>query len=120
MEGGYKKLIVWQEAKALVLLIYRLTNNFPRSEEFGLKSQMRRAAISVMSNMAEGWLRRSIKDKLHYIEIAEGSLLELESEAEICPEIKYWNKQEKEIFDKQKNKVAYLIFQYKRKIAIYS
>lgn len=116
MEGGYKKLIVWQEAKKLLILVYKLTSNFPKSEEFGLKSQMRRAAVSIMSNIAEGWLRRSRKDKLHYLEIAEGSLLELESEGEVCFEVKYWSKEEKEIFDKQKSKVAFLLFKYKRKI----
>jgi four helix bundle protein len=116
MEGGYKKLIVWQEAKELVVLVYKLTKNFPKSEEFGLKSQMRRAVISVMSNIAEGWLRRSRKDKLHFLEISEGSLLELESQAEVCLEVKYWDQKKKEIFNKQKDKVAYLLFRYKTKI----
>jgi four helix bundle protein len=116
MEGEYKKLIVWQEAKSLVVLVYELTKNFPKSEEFGLKSQMRRAAISIMSNIAEGWLRRSKKDKLHFLEISEGSLLELESQAEVCLAVGYWNQKKKEIFNKQQNKVAYLLFRYKSKI----
>lgn len=116
MERGYKKLIVWQEAKVLVVLIYRLTEDFPKSEEFGLKSQMRRAVISVMSNIAEGWLRRSKKDKLRYLEISEGSLLELESQAEVCFEVGYWSEKEKETFDKQAGRAGYLLFKYKRKI----
>lgn len=116
MEGGYKKLIVWQEAKKLVVLTYQLTNNFPRCEEFGLKAQMRRAAVSVLANLAEGWLRRSIKDKLHFLEIAEGSLLELESEGEVCFEIKYWLQLEKNRFDAQKDKASYLLYKYKKVI----
>src|SRR3990170_4449876 len=79
---GYKNLILWQESKTFTILVYKLTENFPKSEEFGLKGQMRRASVSVMSQIAEGWLRKSIKDKLHYLEISEGSLLELESQAE--------------------------------------
>ncbi len=74
---------------------------------------MRRAAVSTMSNIAEGWLRRSKRDKLHYLEIAEGSLLELESEAEVCSAIYYWNKKVKTQFDDQKNKAAYLLYRYK-------
>lgn len=116
MEGGYKKLLVWQEAKNLVVLVYRLTEDFPRHEEFGLKGQMRRAAVSTMSNIAEGWLRRSGKEKLHFLEISEGSLLELESEADVCFEVNYWSAKKKERFDKQKNKVGYLLFKYKKKI----
>jgi len=114
--GGYRKLIVWIEAKRLTTLVYRLTENFPRSEEFGLKAQMRRAAVSIMSNIAEGWLRRSSKDKLHFLEIAEGSLLELESEGEICLEVGYWKEKEYQVFDKQRAKVAYLLYRYKKRI----
>lgn len=55
--SGYRNLILWQEAKTLTVLIYKLTHKFPRSEDFGLKSQMRRAAVSVMSQIAEGWAR---------------------------------------------------------------
>lgn len=115
-QKGYKKLIVWQEAKKLVVLIYKLTEILPRSEDYGLKSQMRRAAVSVLANMAEGWLRRSSKDKLHYLEISEGSLLELETEAEVAFEVKYWSEKHFREFDQQKSKVGYLLFQYKNKI----
>ena len=114
--SGYRKLVVWLEAKNLTILIYRLTENFPRSEEFGLKSQMRRAAISTMSNIAEGWLRRSKKDKLRYLEIAEGSLLELESKGEVCLEVGYWKEKEYQLFDEQRARVGYLLYRYKDKI----
>lgn len=115
-ESGYKKLIVWIEAKKLTVLVYRLTENFPTSENYGLKGQMRRASVSVMSQIAEGWLRRSKKDKLHYIEISEGSLLELESQAEVAREVRYWDEQKYQLFNIQRNKVSFLIYRYKKSI----
>ncbi|MDP3955140.1 MAG: four helix bundle protein [bacterium] len=114
--SGYRNLIVWQEARNLTILIYRLTENFPRSEEFGLKGQMRRASVSVMSQIAEGWIRRSKKDKLHYIEIAEGSLLELESQGEVAKAVNYWDSSPYESFVCQQSKVAFLLYRYKKVI----
>ena len=113
---GYKNLIVWQEAKKLTVLVYKITEKFPKSEEFGLKSQMRRASVSVMSQIAEGWLRKSVKDKLHFLEISEGSLLEVESQAEIAKEVGYWSTAQYNEFDSQRAKVGYLIYRYKQKI----
>ena len=114
--SGYRNLIGWKEAKKLTVLVYELTEKFPRSEDFALKGQMRRAAVSIMSQMAEGWLRRSSKDKLRYLEIAEGSLLELESQGEVAREVKYWNENDYLRFDSQRAKVGYLLFRYKSKI----
>jgi len=114
--SGYRNLLVWLEAKNLTILVYRLTEIFPRSEDFGLKGQMRRAAVSVMSQIAEGWLRRSKKDKLHYLEIAEGSLLELESQGEVAKEVGYWNNEAYERFNNQRAKAAFLLYRYKKQI----
>lgn len=110
---GFKNLIVWVEAKKLTVLVYHLTENFPPSEDFALKSQLRRAAVSIMSQIAEGWLRKSIKDKLHYLEIAEGSLLELESHGEINKEIGYWSEEQYQKFNLQRSKVSFLLYRYK-------
>ena len=77
---------------------------------------MRRASVSVMSQIAEGWLRKSKKEKLHYLEISEGSLLELESQAEIAKEGGYWNSDKYERFNIQRNKVSFLLFRYKSSI----
>jgi four helix bundle protein len=118
--SGYRNLILWQEAKILTVLIYKLTEKFPRSEEFGLKSQMRRAAVSVMSQIAEGWVRRSKKDKLRYLEISDGSLMELENQAEVVLAINYWDKNEYQLFDRQRSKVSYLLQRYIEKITNYS
>lgn len=116
LNSGYKKLIVWQEAKNLTVLVYKLTEKFPKSEEYGLKGQMRRASVSTMSQIAEGWIRKSIKDKLHYLEIAEGSSLELESQGEIPIEVGYWTVKEYNEFDNQRAKVSYLLYKYKSRI----
>ena len=116
LNSGYKKLIVWQEAKNLTVLVYKLTEKFPKSEEYGLKGQMRRASVSTMSQIAEGWIRKSIKDKLHYLETAEGSSLELESQGEIPIEVGYWTVKEYNEFDNQRAKVSYLLYKYKSRI----
>jgi four helix bundle protein len=115
-ESGYRNLVVWQEAKNLTILVYKLSDDFPKSEEFALKGQMRRAAVSIMSQIAEGWLRRTKKGKLLYIEIAEGSLLELESQGEIPKEVGYWTDSDYNKFNNQRSKVSYLLYRYKIKI----
>lgn len=74
----FTDLKVWQRGHALALEVYRLTSNFPSEERFGLTSQMRRASTSVPTNVAEGSRRRSPKDYAHFLNLAEGSLAELE------------------------------------------
>jgi four helix bundle protein len=73
----FEDLDVWRQAHALVLEVYRLTNGFPDHEKFGLVSQMRRAAVSVPANIAEGFKKRGSKDKANFYNIAQGSLEEL-------------------------------------------
>lgn len=114
-KSGYRNLILWQEAKLLAVLVYKMTEKFPASEKYGLTSQMRRAAISVMSQIAEGWLRSSIKVKLNYLEIAMGSLMELESQGIIAKEVGYWNELKYDSFENQRSKVGYLLFKYRSK-----
>jgi len=77
---SYKELIVWQKAVALSVAIYELTERFPREEVYGLVSQMRRAAVSIPSNIAEGRLRGTRKDFLQFLRIAHGSSAELETQ----------------------------------------
>ena len=73
----FRQLKTWQEAHQLVLSIYQVSKEFPSAERFGLTSQMRRAAVSVPANIAEGFKRRGIQDKLRFYNIAEGSLEEV-------------------------------------------
>lgn len=77
---SFETLDVWKESRELVVRIYKLTSGFPNEEKFGLISQMRRAVISVSSNLAEGSSRQSLKDQARYSEISFGSLMELLSE----------------------------------------
>lgn len=90
----HKKLKVWQSAIDLVIKIYKRTEQFPRGEEFGLKSQLRRAAISVPSNISEGLTRKTPKDKSHFLNIAQGSLSEIDTQAEISVRLGYFSEVE--------------------------
>jgi four helix bundle protein len=100
-EKSYHKLIVWEKLRELLLVTYKLTDNLPRSEDFGLKSQMRRAEVSAISNFVEGYMKKSAKEKLHFMEIAETSLLELEAQSEICLMLNYWSEEDYQLFDKK-------------------
>ena len=73
----FEVLSVWQKAHQTVLCVYRITSSFPAEERFGLSSQMRRAAVSVPANLAEGFKKRGVRDKLNFYNIAQGSLEEL-------------------------------------------
>lgn len=84
---SYKQLIVWQKSMNLVTQIYVLTKLFPKEETYSLVSQMRRAAVSIPSNIAEGYARRSHKEYLQFYSISYGSALELETQVEIAKRI---------------------------------
>jgi four helix bundle protein len=86
---GYKDLIVWQKAMQLVKSIYLLTRDFPSDERFGLISQMRRAAVSVASNIAEGQARHSTGEFIQFVSHAEGSVAELETQLLIAVELDF-------------------------------
>ena len=89
-EYGYRNLIVWQKAKALAIAVYRLTNNESIKRDFSLVDQMRRSAVSVPSNIAEGDERKSDKDSVRFFHIAKGSLAELSTQLEIAHEVGYF------------------------------
>lgn len=84
MISSYKELIVWQKSFALAQNIYKITELFPREEIYGLTSQMRRSAISIPSNIAEGRNRGTRKDFVQFLRIASGSCAELETQIEIA------------------------------------
>jgi four helix bundle protein len=85
----YRDLVVWQKSRQLASSVYRLTRQFPRAEMFGLTSQMRRASISVISNIAEGHGRGSIDDTIRFLVIARGSLLEIEAQTIVAIDLEY-------------------------------
>jgi four helix bundle protein len=91
---SYKNLKVWQKSIELVRLIYKITNRFPRSEVFSLVSQIRRAAISIPSNIAEGYGRKSHKEYLQYYSIAYGSALETETQLIISKDLGFITEKE--------------------------
>lgn len=84
MEKAHKKLNAWKEAIILVKIVYEATASLPTEERYGLVSQMRRAAISVPSNIAEGAARQSKKESIQFYSIARGSLSELDTQVELC------------------------------------
>ena len=88
--AGYRDLLVWQSAMEIAEETYRLTEHLPRSEMFGLTSQLRRAAISIPSNIAEGHGRNSPKEFNHFLGIALGSLCELETQFLLGIRLKYF------------------------------
>lgn len=106
---GYQKLKVYQEAHKLVKDIYFLTENFPKSEMFGLISQMRRAAVSVVANIIEGHARASKKEFKQFLSIANGSLVELEYYLELSTDLNYINKSQYEKVDEQRTLVGSLL-----------
>ncbi len=87
--SSYRDLDVWNRAMDFVVACYRLTDKFPKREEFGLTAQLRRAAISVPTNIAEGHGRSSTGDYLRHLSIAHGSLMELETQLEIGRRLGY-------------------------------
>ena len=89
MEKAHKKLKVWKEAINLVKTIYSETRHLPKEEHFGLMSQMRRSAVSIPSNIAEGAARRSLKESIQFFTIARGSISELDTQLIICRKLKF-------------------------------
>lgn len=89
MARSYRDLVVWQKAKALAVSVYRETEGFPKSETYGLRSQIRRASVSISSNIAEGQGRLTRGEFLHFLGLARGSLLELETQLSIALDLGY-------------------------------
>ena len=86
---NFTDLNTWKEAHRLVLAVYKITQNFPREELFGLTSQIRRAAISITSNIAEGFSRKSYKEKSQFYSMALGSLTEVQNQTIIARDLGY-------------------------------
>jgi four helix bundle protein len=85
----FRDLIVWQKSMALVTDIYRLSRMLPNEEQYGLISQLRRSAVSIPSNIAEGYGRKSTGDYIRFLQVAMGSVYELQTQWEICLNLDY-------------------------------
>lgn len=90
---SFTDLDAWKEGHKLVLAIYKATKEFPKEELFGLTSQMRRCSVSITSNIAEGFSRRSFKEKVQFYSIAQGSVTELQNQLLIAKDIGYMNQE---------------------------
>ena len=89
--NNHKDLIVWKKAMSLVEILYKITDNFPNNEMYELVNQIRRAAVSIPSNIAEGAARKSNNEFAHFLYVALGSLAELETQLLIAKRLKYIN-----------------------------
>lgn len=85
----FEKLVVWHDARNLVIQIYSITKSFPETKKFGLTNQINRAAVSVASNLAEGSSRTSLKDQAHFSQVAYSSLMELACQISIAQELNF-------------------------------
>ena len=106
---SYKDLIVWQKAMDLVVEIYKLTDRFPKCEIYGLTSQMRRASVSIPSNIAEGRKLSSRKEFIRFLTIAYGSGTELETQIEIAKRLNYLSPDDSLIADQILNEVMRML-----------
>jgi four helix bundle protein len=106
---AYRKLIVYKKALQWVLDVYRLCRQFPDYERFALTSQVRRAAVSVTSNIAEGMSRSSNKEIAHFLEISYGSLMEVQSQLEVAQLLNYLRKEELDVIDPKTEEIARML-----------
>lgn len=106
---SYRNLRVYQQAKELVIYVYNLLKFFPKEENYALCDQLRRAVISVPSNIAEGMGRISIKEQIHFIEIAFGSLNEVMCQLEIAHELLFINKEQMLQSEEQVKNIAQML-----------
>ena len=90
---SFTDLYAWQEGHKLVIMVYRDTENFPQKEIFGLTGQMRRSAVSITSNVAEGFSRFTAKDKCQFYSISQGSISELQNQLLIARDVGYLSKE---------------------------
>lgn len=98
---SFTDLEAWREGHKLVLMIYETTKVFPKEEMFGLVSQIRRAAVSITSNIAEGFSRRSYKDKIHFYAMAQGSCTELQNQLVIARDVGYLTREKFDMMAQQ-------------------
>lgn len=112
---SYKQLDVYKESKALVKIVYVVLKKFPREEQYALCDQLRRAVISVPSNLAEGTGRTSPKDQAHFLEMAFGSLMEVDCQLDIARELGYMSDEDLNKVNAQISRIAAMLSGMRRK-----
>lgn len=115
-QASYYKLTAFKKAKKMVLTIYSVTKKFPSNEQYSLVPQMRRAAVSVLANLVEGYSKGSTKEYARFIDIAIGSSTELKIFLEISFELEYLNKQQFEENLNLLEEVRKLLYSYKKSL----
>ncbi len=113
---NFKSLRFWRRSHELTLRLYKLTKDFPKTETYGIISQLRRAAASVPTNIAEGCGRLSSKDTARFIVIAQGSLLEVEYLVLLSFELEYIIEEEYKYLDKEINEIKAMMHNYHKRL----
>ena len=109
MEKPHKKLEAWKQAMDLVIDVYRETENFPSQEIYGLTNQIRRAAVSIPSNIAEGAARQTKKEFGNYLHMAQGSLSELDTQLELARRLGYLDPDNWKVIDQRMERIDKMI-----------
>ena len=113
-DGGYKELKIWSAGKELVKAVYAKLRTFPVEERYALCDQLRRAVVSIPSNIAEGYGRDTHKDFAHYLSLARGSLFEVATQIEIAIDLRYMERDEK--LDEQINELSRMIAAFRTRL----
>ena len=106
----YHDLLVWRKTLEFVKLVYRLTNHFPKEELFGMTSQLRRAAVSILANIVEGRGKATDKDFLKYLFISKGSLNECQCYLELASELNFINHEQLDYIENKRGEVDFLLY----------
>lgn len=109
MVKSFRDLDLWKQSYEMVLDVYRLTNPFPRSEQFGIVSQLRRAAYSIPANIAEGYGRRSTRELLQFLSVANGSLEELRYFLSLSRDLRYLSPVDYDQLERRLNGIAQMV-----------
>ena len=116
MGKPHHKLEIWKRSLTLVTEIYKMTAQFPNEEKFGLVSQMRRAAVSIPSNIAEGAARNSRKEFINYLHIAQGSIAELETQIVISDKLNFIDSSQTEFLVREIDEISKMIIGLQRSL----
>jgi len=118
MMKSYRDLMVWQKSMQLVTRVYLITKSLPKEELYGLVPQIRKSCVSIPSNIAEGYGRNSTSDYLRFLQIASGSLYELQTQLEICFNLGYLSKQNFEEIYEQSREIERMLGSLIKKVGL--